>query len=257
MRHLLIHSIFLLTLVASFPAFATDLEKAAERGDVTSQFDLGMRYFTSKSTKENEARAYKWMYLAAAQGHKSARSMLNMISRNMQKSSQKLGNDLALKWIERKLAKADPVKNAIDQCNAGWSATVAKKYKIAMRLYNDCIKNEHTKKGVLAQAHRNRGITWRKLKKYRKSLADFSQALKIRANPTDYVNRGNSKSDLKNFQGALSDYAQALAMSPNFRQAFNNRALVYERMGNNKAAATDYIKIFRLGDRDYGLEYPY
>ena len=57
--------------------------KAADQGDASAQFNLGVGYRTGQGVLEDYAEAYKWFLLAAMNGHKNAQIGKKNLRQNM------------------------------------------------------------------------------------------------------------------------------------------------------------------------------
>lgn len=68
MKYLLCLVLLFASLVAVGQTYSKDLEKAAKKGDVAAQRDLGICYLTGSGTKANDNKAYEWLVKAASQG---------------------------------------------------------------------------------------------------------------------------------------------------------------------------------------------
>ena len=56
---------------------------AAEQGDVTGQYNLGVQYANGEGVPEDNVQAYAWMSIAAAQGHTSAKTTKEKVEKSM------------------------------------------------------------------------------------------------------------------------------------------------------------------------------
>lgn len=68
MKYLLSLVLLFASLVAVGQTYSKDLEKAAKKGDVAAQRNLGICYFNGSGTKANDNKAYEWLVKAASQG---------------------------------------------------------------------------------------------------------------------------------------------------------------------------------------------
>lgn len=87
------------------------------------------------------------------------------------------------------------------------------------------------------------------------ALKDYNQA--IAQNPKDadaYVNRGIAQDELGQHQAAIADYTKALELKPDQILAYYNRANAYHQLKENKKAIADYTKIISL-DAKYSYAY--
>jgi TPR repeat protein len=57
--------------------------KAAEQGDATAQYNLGVMFANGQGTPKNDVLAYVWWNIAAAQGHKLAKKNRGVIEGRM------------------------------------------------------------------------------------------------------------------------------------------------------------------------------
>jgi tetratricopeptide (TPR) repeat protein len=87
------------------------------------------------------------------------------------------------------------------------------------------------------------------------ALKDYNQA--IAQNPKDadaYVNRGIAQDELGQHQAAIADYTKALELKPDRILAYYNRANAYHQLKENEKAIADYTKIISL-DAKYSYAY--
>jgi hypothetical protein len=74
------------------------VEKAARRGNAAAQFHLGMKYYRAiiqartKGDPESRIEAYKWLRLAAAQGHRGSASVCEQVNISMTREEVATGN---------------------------------------------------------------------------------------------------------------------------------------------------------------------
>ncbi|CCD95087.1 conserved exported hypothetical protein [Bradyrhizobium sp. ORS 375] len=92
----------------------------------------------------------------------------------------------------------------------------------------------------------NRGLTYQSLGDYDKAIADYDQAIKLQPKPNFLTNRGDSHQFKNELGAALSDYDAALRLDPNFALAYNNRAVLFRKMGERAKALADYEAALRL-----------
>lgn len=105
---------------------------------------------------------------------------------------------------------------------------------------------------LLAGTLHNRGLSKFNLKNYEGALKDFNKSIfyKSDLSVNVYVNRGNVKFILEDNYGAISDYTEAIKLNSNTHQAYKNRSLVKEKIGDFKGACTDAKKAVSLGNVD-------
>jgi tetratricopeptide (TPR) repeat protein len=95
-----------------------------------------------------------------------------------------------------------------------------------------------------ARAEHNLGL-------YRQAVDDFTTAMKNSYINTDiFYRRGNSFFKDKDYQNAISDYTQVIFWEPLNPLAYNNRAFVYDILGDSAYAKQDRKMI---EDIEYGL----
>jgi len=90
----------------------------------------------------------------------------------------------------------------------------------------------------------NRGIVFAALNNYDAAMADYNAAIKIRpSTPEFYINRGNSLFMIREFAKAMEDYELSLELGlKQVHFAHYNMGMVYERLGNDKAAEAAYAQ---------------
>ncbi|WP_456776914.1 tetratricopeptide repeat protein [Bradyrhizobium sp. USDA 4369] len=92
----------------------------------------------------------------------------------------------------------------------------------------------------------NRGLTYAAMKQYDQAIADYDQAIKLQPRPNFLTNRGDSYQFKNELGSALSDYDAALRLDPNFALTYNNRAVLFRKMGERAKALADYEAALRL-----------
>jgi len=119
---------------------------------------------------------------------------------------------------------------------------VVQDYKNAFTFYSlalDTYKNDSSYYG--------RGIALVKLKEYKASIADFTEA--IRLNPEDasyWKNRGSSKMAIKDYSGAIKDYTQVLRVMPGDGSIYKLRGIVHGMQGDRSKACSDLKEAEKL-----------
>jgi tetratricopeptide (TPR) repeat protein len=101
-----------------------------------------------------------------------------------------------------------------------------------------------------ADYYDNRGLTYAGMKEFDKAIADYDTAIRMEPRANYYTNRGDSHQFKDELGAALADYDAALRLDPNFEMAYNNRAIVYKRMGDRTKALADYEAALRLDPGD-------
>jgi tetratricopeptide (TPR) repeat protein len=76
---------------------------------------------------------------------------------------------------------------------------------------------------------------------------DYNQAITINPNYAQaYYNRGIVRNELGDKPGAIDDYTQAIKFNPNLAQAYGNRAYVYYQLGDKQKAREDLQRAAQL-----------
>jgi tetratricopeptide (TPR) repeat protein len=99
--------------------------------------------------------------------------------------------------------------------------------------------------------HKQQGLALARQAQYDRSLAEFTQALKI--NPQDaeaYNNRGSIYTLQGHYAQAVADFAKALELKPRYAKAYYNRALAYYYQGKYDQAINDLTKAIELKPKD-------
>ena len=101
----------------------------------------------------------------------------------------------------------------------------------------------------------NRGNTYRHLREYRKSIEDYTNALKIKPGYINAnLNRAASYYDLGEYVFSLSDYNKVIDVKPGNLVAYCGRGNVYSMLNDNPNAIDDYSKAIKL-DTKYAEAY--
>ncbi|NPU13874.1 tetratricopeptide repeat protein [Bradyrhizobium sp. 83002] len=92
----------------------------------------------------------------------------------------------------------------------------------------------------------NRGLTYATMKDYDKAIADYDQAIRLQPRPNFLTNRGDAYQFKNELGSALNDYDAALRLDPGFALTYNNRAVLFKKMGERAKALADYEAALRL-----------
>jgi tetratricopeptide (TPR) repeat protein len=116
-------------------------------------------------------------------------------------------------------------------------------YKRAIADFNQALKL----KSDYVKAYNNRARVYSEQGKYSEAIADLNQALKLKS---DYVKAYNNRGIVYKNQGkyieAIADYNQALKLNPDYVPAYNNRGIVYKNQGKYIEAIADYNQALKL-----------
>ena len=72
---------------------------AAEQGDASAQYNLGFMYAIGEGVPEEYVLAYAWMNLAGAQGHDGAQEAKDRLSRRMTREQVARAQELSVKLL--------------------------------------------------------------------------------------------------------------------------------------------------------------
>src|SRR5208283_2951885 len=85
---------------------------------------------------------------------------------------------------------------------------------------------------------------------YQQAINDFNKAIEL--NPKDaeaYNNRGLAYEYLGNHQKAINDYNKSIKLNPKDAMAYNNRGIAYEYLENHQQAINDFNKAIELNPK--------
>jgi TPR repeat protein len=74
------------------------IQMGAQNGNVLAQFNLGGAYLKGKGVSRDTIEAYKWLFLAAENGHNDARAICNALSKKMDSGAVVKAQELARNW---------------------------------------------------------------------------------------------------------------------------------------------------------------
>ncbi len=104
-------------ITAELPVAANWFKKAAERGVVDSQFNLGVLFESGQGLPKSMADAFVWYSIAASQGDQFAKKRIEVLSNTMTPASL---NAAQVKIAEFKPVKIDETANGIFR-NVAWA----------------------------------------------------------------------------------------------------------------------------------------
>ena len=98
----------------------------------------------------------------------------------------------------------------------------------------------------IAEKYNNDGLELYNLGKYEESIEAYDKAIELESKGIDdievcYYNRGRAYFKMGNYQKAIGDYTMAIEISPKSKY-YSDRAVTYEKIGENEKAALDNIK---------------
>lgn len=102
-----------------------------------------------------------------------------------------------------------------DDARYGEDASKKGKFQEALRYFKRAIEAKGLKGYRLSAVYVNRGLTYYRMAKYKKAMADFDMAIKlVPRNPYAYNNRGLVYEKLGRRDLAIRDYRTALKIDP-------------------------------------------
>ena len=93
--------------------------------------------------------------------------------------------------------------------------------------------------------HYNLGIAYRKTGDYEKSIAEYTESIRLNPNVKTYNNRGSGYIDKGEFDKAIKDFDKAIKMD-NYYLAYKNRGQVFWLKGELDKAIADFTEAIKL-----------
>jgi TPR repeat protein len=81
---------------------AVSLRASAWRNDPGAQYELGQNYFTGLLVEPDIVQAYRWLIIAASNGHRDAAEYLTTVAEKMSLSQIAEAHILARDWMENR-----------------------------------------------------------------------------------------------------------------------------------------------------------
>jgi tetratricopeptide (TPR) repeat protein len=100
-----------------------------------------------------------------------------------------------------------------------------------------------------AQAYLARGDQYAAVKQYDRAIADYGEAIRLKADYAEaYNNRGlaHALSGKQELAQAVADYSRAIQLRPTYAYAYNNRGVAYMAGGHPAEALRDWDSAIRL-----------
>tara|TARA_B100000787_G_C16094953_1_gene250706 strand:+ start:203 stop:724 length:522 start_codon:yes stop_codon:yes gene_type:complete len=142
-----------------------------------------------------------------------------------------------------------------------WRSTTAKEYfdrgnsKYELKNYRGA-RVDYTKAIELdsnyVKAYYYRGNVNANLDSYYRAVYDYTKFIELHSyyQTAAYFNSGNLKRKLKDNSGAIADYTRAIAINPIKINAYYNRGISNEMIGEMDAACIDWRKAAKLGHKN-------
>lgn len=138
---------------------------------------------------------------------------------------------------------------------ASWSSKAQKGVKrkdpaAALQAYSNALRlwKKSDGKKAKAQALIARAALYEEKRDFDSEIQDLARALEIdKKNPTLLHRRGRAYLENEDTSRAIDDFIKAIAVKLDFKEAYADRALAYERQGEFKFAAEDRRTACKLG----------
>src|SRR6267143_786934 len=112
------------------------------------------------------------------------------------------------------------------------------------------IRTARDKGDKLAEAFNNRGVGYRLKGDYDRAIADYNQAIKLKADfAAAFDNRCWARAVVGILKQALADCNEALRLMPNNAATLDSRGFVFLKMSHFDAAVSDYDAILRINPK--------
>src|SRR6476660_9352549 len=138
-------------------------------------------------------------------------------------------------------------QEAANLTREGIEASKAKDWDKAMAAFKRATQLDEHYAPNLASALQQRASFYVSQGKFQEAIADYSEALKVKAKDPDiFERRAYAEIQLKDYDKALHDYNEAIKLSPEEPKYYQVRAFIYQTKGDFKAALADVDKILKL-----------
>jgi tetratricopeptide (TPR) repeat protein len=138
-------------------------------------------------------------------------------------------------------------QEAANLTREGIEASQAKDWDKAIAAFKRAAQLDEHYAPNLASALQQRATVYVSQGKFQEAVADYSEALKVKAKDPDILERrAYAEMQLKDYDKALHDYNEAIKLSPEEPKYYQVRALIYQTKGDFKAALADTEKILKL-----------
>jgi tetratricopeptide (TPR) repeat protein len=138
-------------------------------------------------------------------------------------------------------------QEAANLTREGIEASKAKDWDKAITAFKRAAQLEERYGPNLASALQQRASIYVSQQKFQEAIADYSEALKVKAKDPDiFERRAYAEMQLKDYDKALHDYNEAIKLSPEEAKYYQVRAFIYQTKGDLKAAMADVDKTLKL-----------
>jgi tetratricopeptide (TPR) repeat protein len=138
-------------------------------------------------------------------------------------------------------------QEAANLTREGIEASKAKDWDKAIAAFKRAAQLDEHYGPNLASALQQRAGLYVSQQKFQEAIADYSEALKVKAKDPDiFERRAYAEMQLKDYDKALHDYDEAIKLSPEEPKYYQVRAFIYQTKGDFKAAMADVDKTLKL-----------
>lgn len=142
-------------------------------------------------------------------------------------------------------------KEPIEYCTKALAETYNKRgfMKLMAKDYQGAIE-DHTKAIEIvpqeSEAYYNRAIAKADSKDEKGAIADYKKAVLLDQKHPKIYYSCRMKNVLKDYKGAIKDCTKAIKEYPLYSEAYYNRGIAYEKLGDKKKAEKDFKKYRRM-----------
>lgn len=137
--------------------------------------------------------------------------------------------------------------DAANATKEGIEASKAKDWDKAVAAFRKATQLEPRYAPNLVSALQQRGTVYISQKKFPEAIADFSDALKLKANDSDIIERrAYAEMQMKDYDKALADYTEAIRLKPDEPKYYQVRAYILQTKNDFKGALADVNKVLQL-----------
>src|SRR6266480_865869 len=138
-------------------------------------------------------------------------------------------------------------QEAANLTREGIEASKANDWDKAINAFKRASQLEQRYAPNLASALQQRASVYVSQQKFQEAVADYSEALKVKAKDPDiFERRAYAEIQLKDYDKALHDYNEAIKLAPEEPKYYQVRAFIYQTKGDFKAALADTEKTLKL-----------
>jgi tetratricopeptide (TPR) repeat protein len=149
------------------------------------------------------------------------------------------------------LALAIPLEAQAQQNNVSCASGATVAPDDLIKACTDYIQAGGKTEAQLAAAYNNRGLGYRAKHLLDPAIADFTQAVSLKADYSEaYFNRGLSYGQKGLIDQAIADFSKVITLTPNFSTAYSVRGYSYEQKKQFNLALADYRAAVKINPID-------